>query len=408
MPLEFRGSQASEGPINPRSGVIDVVKKQAFTKGNESIAVKIADFEQKQSDSWKNEAYKKMEANLGELKLLCAMFQKNFGDGKALPSSFKPSETFSKFIQSYNDQRDKYAKELPRLNVQIDAYNKNLAEGASKLQKLELPPKLEVLKPRSSAIRDRVKGPEKRSSGSSWDACKSVDSTKFLKLCKTALVAVLLASCPTDAVKIQGKDCSIESRLSIYGDSPDLAPLAYRLRKQFDKVMPELLKQFAADPCDKSYENIILSFTKLPKNVIARSIRKQNILFDPNQRAVISSEGVISSEVVLTHELTHLAQDYPYSTGVKNQWLGESIAEYARNKFGPVENKDQLAKDRYFLLWLEQNKRGDIVDKLHRRMQKGTFTNEDFLHLTGQSLDELWKEYNDGVAKSDAESQAEL
>lgn len=121
-------------------------------------------------------------------------FQKNFGDGKALPSSFKPGENFSGFIRNYNHQLDKYKKELPRVNAQIDAYNKKLAKGVSKIQRLQLPPKLESFKPRSSEARDMVKGSEKRSSGNYWDVLKSVDSTKLLKPCKTVLVSLLLAS----------------------------------------------------------------------------------------------------------------------------------------------------------------------------------------------------------------------
>ena len=106
------------------------------------------------------------------------------------------------------------------------------------------------------------------------------------------------------------------------------------------------------------------------------------------------------------HEVTHLAQEYPPHIYALYQWLVEGIADYARKKYGPKNDGWSLPRpkrgDKYadgygvaarFLVWLEKKKSPRIVDELHERLQRGTFTMDDFRHLTGQSMDELWVEY---------------
>ena len=107
---------------------------------------------------------------------------------------------------------------------------------------------------------------------------------------------------------------------------------------------------------------------------------------------------------MMTHELTHLVQDYP---SFEPGWLTEGIADYARALYAKNDRKSwslpaavtagQSYKQGYgvsaaFLVWLEQRKAG-IVDQLHRAMQKNSFTDVTFKAITGADVDSLWTEY---------------
>ena len=108
---------------------------------------------------------------------------------------------------------------------------------------------------------------------------------------------------------------------------------------------------------------------------------------------------------VVTHEGMHVVQSYPeYNPG----WLVEGIADYVRATMGvdnaganwtlPAFNEKQSYQNAYritarFLIWLEKNKRKDIVDKLDTALRSKTYTPEIWKTLTGKTLDELWTEY---------------
>jgi hypothetical protein len=108
---------------------------------------------------------------------------------------------------------------------------------------------------------------------------------------------------------------------------------------------------------------------------------------------------------VVTHETMHVVQAYP---GYDPGWLTEGIADYVRYEFG-VDNKgakwtlpaykaDQSYKNAYrvtarFLVWVEKNKRKDLVNKLDFAMRANTYTPEIWKELTGKDVDELWAEY---------------
>jgi Peptidase of plants and bacteria len=109
---------------------------------------------------------------------------------------------------------------------------------------------------------------------------------------------------------------------------------------------------------------------------------------------------------LLTHELMHVTQTY--SNNDVPFWLTEGIADYARCKYGVNNEKagwsltpyraGQNYKNAYritarFLVWLEINKRADIVDQLNTAMRTGIYTADTWTALTGKTVDELWAEY---------------
>jgi hypothetical protein len=109
---------------------------------------------------------------------------------------------------------------------------------------------------------------------------------------------------------------------------------------------------------------------------------------------------------LLTHELMHVVQGYTYD--VPDNWLTDGIADYARYAFGINNIKSGWALPRYqagqsfknsyriaarFLLWIEKNKRTNIVDQLDRGLRNGKYNRHLWVKLTGSSLDELWTAY---------------
>ncbi|GAA3911920.1 secretory protein [Chitinophaga oryziterrae] len=108
---------------------------------------------------------------------------------------------------------------------------------------------------------------------------------------------------------------------------------------------------------------------------------------------------------VVTHEGMHVVQSYP---GYDPGWLTEGIADYVRFVYGvdnpgahwtlPDFKAGQSYKQAYrvtarFLVWVEKNKRKDLVNKLDAAMRTKTYTPAIWKDLTGESVDELWTEY---------------
>lgn len=109
---------------------------------------------------------------------------------------------------------------------------------------------------------------------------------------------------------------------------------------------------------------------------------------------------------VITHEAMHIVQAYQFQAA--NLWLSEGIADYVRYIYGvnnqkagwalPPYKKGQSYLNSYrisarFLVWIEQRKRANIVNKLDKALRKGTYTAGTWVKLTGKSVDELWNEY---------------
>lgn len=110
---------------------------------------------------------------------------------------------------------------------------------------------------------------------------------------------------------------------------------------------------------------------------------------------------------VVTHEVMHIVQDYKESVGPG--WLTEGIADYARNQFGvnnaaagwklpdfkPTQNYDNAYRvTARFLLWIETHKTKGIAKTLDKQMRDHTYTDASWQQLTGETVDQLWKDYS--------------
>lgn len=105
---------------------------------------------------------------------------------------------------------------------------------------------------------------------------------------------------------------------------------------------------------------------------------------------------------LFTHELTHAVQRYRRGSP---GWLTEGIADYTRRLYGPEDQPGwalpsrlsdrQSYKDGYrvtgrFLLWLDDQHPG-ALNQIHRRLQAGEFSMDDFEKLCGSDVETLWR-----------------
>jgi hypothetical protein len=186
-------------------------------------------------------------------------------------------------------------------------------------------------------------------------------------------------------------------KLTIDGSiTPDLAPVVGRMAEVFYETYPKLLARFetAAHPAARHIKLVFVPTMDHPAHAAGGTI-------------TVSADWLRKhpDDVGLfTHELMHIVQGYPPSKHGDFGWFTEGIADYARHACGPAKQpgwalptkftpknsyRDAYRVTGRFLLWLDDKHPG-VVDQLHRKMQDGEMTLDDFKGLTGKTVDELW------------------
>lgn len=162
-------------------------------------------------------------------------------------------------------------------------------------------------------------------------------------------------------------------------------------------------------------------FTVYPKEAkrFNKKVMKRVIfLVDPAYKGVAATSGGIvryspkwmaehpEDIDVVTHEVMHIVQGYPGGAGPG--WLTEGIADYVRYIYGVNNEAGKWSLPNYdashaytksyrvtarFLVWLEKNKKKNMVTKLDGAMRSKTYSADLWKELTGKTLDELWSEY---------------
>ncbi len=216
-------------------------------------------------------------------------------------------------------------------------------------------------------------------------------------------VALLFGGCLFSPVALaQDKMDSSETHskheytLTILGvDDPALKPVTDGLQRDFQGCYSRLIKRFG-NLKHPTPDNIVITFEKgmdHPAHAVGDTLTFSTEWFQKHPEDL----------GVLTHELTHIVQHYPDGgTG----WLVEGIADYSRFKYGAGEGwklpESVRPKDNYtnayrvtarFLLWIEKRHDKKFVDKVHKKLQAGTFKVEDIQKITGKTVEELWEEY---------------
>jgi len=168
-----------------------------------------------------------------------------------------------------------------------------------------------------------------------------------------------------------------------------------RMEETFFTVYPKLVKRFNEEAARK------VVFVIEPRYDGVAAVSSGRVVFNPHWFK--QHPGDID---VVTHEVMHIVQDYGNTPGPF--WLTEGIADYVRHIYG-VDNSgagwsmpDVTGNHSYtnayritarFLVWAEQRKDRQIVDKLDEVMRDHTYQEEIWEKLTGKTLDELWSEY---------------
>lgn len=172
--------------------------------------------------------------------------------------------------------------------------------------------------------------------------------------------------------------------------------LREKMTKTFFAVYPKLAEKFN----HKAATKVTFHFQDFD-GVAYTELRNAKVVF--NTKWMTEKPG--NDIDVITHELTHVVQAYP---SANPSWVTEGIADYARYAFG-VDNKgagwalpefspNQKHTDSYrvtgrFFAWLEQNKADDILVKVDKAMRAGTYSDNIWKEITGQTIDELWADY---------------
>ncbi len=111
---------------------------------------------------------------------------------------------------------------------------------------------------------------------------------------------------------------------------------------------------------------------------------------------------------MVVHELTHVVQDY---RGKGDGWLTEGIADYIRDRhFEPGVRTQRIDPDKssykqaygvaaVFLIWLEKNKKPDVIRQLNLASHDGKYSPALFAELCGADLDTLWHEFAETYRK---------
>lgn len=173
---------------------------------------------------------------------------------------------------------------------------------------------------------------------------------------------------------------------------------------------------------DKEIEdNLRAAFVKVYPDICAEfnngKLREVKYVVDPNYDGVAyttDAKVVMSSAYLnehpedydcITHELVHVAQNY---TAYVDEWVGEGLADYGRNKYGvnnsaaewSLEQPQETAlyTDGYtttaaFFTWVEETYGGSFVQKLNKICKDGTYSIDCFEEITGMDIDTLWEKY---------------
>ena len=158
-------------------------------------------------------------------------------------------------------------------------------------------------------------------------------------------------------------------------------------------------------------------YSKMVNDFNTNAIKKVTVIIDPSYDGVAyahNGEIVVSSKYInkkpkdtdlLTHELMHIVQSYPGGPS----WLIEGIADYARYTYGinnkaagwslPSYSSNQNYTDAYrvtarFLNWVKLKYDNDIINKLDDNLRNGTYTNNLWVDITGNTLPDLWSIYS--------------
>jgi hypothetical protein len=211
-----------------------------------------------------------------------------------------------------------------------------------------------------------------------------------------ALVPVLKAD--TTIIERQDKQTKYRLRLTLIVNDPNFNPQTrHRLIDAYFTVYPKEIDRFN----QHAVKDVVFCVDTAYKGVAATS--NAYVRFNP-QWFVKHPDDID----VVTHEVMHIVQ--AYGNNAVPGWLTEGIADYARYKFGIDNEKANWKLTAYsssqnytnayrvtarFLAWVEMRKNKNVVDQMDKAMRLGQYNIDLWTKLTGETIEELWKEYGE-------------
>lgn len=209
----------------------------------------------------------------------------------------------------------------------------------------------------------------------------------ILFLCFGALVAVS-SGCQIHRASVRKVD---------FSETPEMKELAERARRVGNQAYPKILA-LLADEASKPPRRLNIIFKKqLPGNV------GQTVGNTISLRADWFGGDPADLEIILVHEMTHVAQQCGPNTPI--HWA-EGIADYVCFKFG-YTNAASLPEcsEKYphytsgycctgaFLLYLDKTYGSALIRQLNTGLRRGSYSEDVFAKATGKGLAELWSDF---------------
>lgn len=222
---------------------------------------------------------------------------------------------------------------------------------------------------------------------------------KYLSHWKIFLIVTLLfcnfsiASVQADTT-INKVVSSHDYKLTIVYSDKTLEPAIRKYELAFKRFYWQMAQAFSPLTAPKQ---VFIQFKKHDKYPIAYA-SGNTIYINPDW-----AKKNLHDEGMLVHELFHVVDAYP--NGAAPGWVREGMADYARSRYSvldwwkyPAVTSSQSYTKSYgvtarFFAWLNHIKKPGSVMKIHQKIQQNQYSDQLFKEYTGQSLEQLWAEY---------------
>ena len=226
-----------------------------------------------------------------------------------------------------------------------------------------------------------------------------------VRLVSVVAATVCLYGCASGRLTLANKSTGAD-KASVckvdFSEAPGMKELAERARQLGNEVYPKILTLLADDT------------SKLPQHfdiVFKKHTWRGNPGVTLGTRIRLNAEWLTknpaSLEMVLVHEMAHVAQHYKWYRRYKipPHWH-EGIADYTRYKLGYTNGwrcpqcavefphyTSGYACAGAFLLFVDATCGSNVVRQLNAELRRGSYSDKFFTKTTGKSLDKLWAEF---------------
>jgi len=228
---------------------------------------------------------------------------------------------------------------------------------------------------------------------------------KLIGLSIFAAFAFCFSGCASHPARFSTNTSRAEEppvRRVLYDRTPDMKQLANRARQVGNSLYPKVLALLADDPSD------------LPRQF---DIVFKDRLMDDDRGLTVGATVYLNAhwlrnnpdnlEVILVHEMAHVAEDYKWYRWFKTpRYWAEGIADYVRYKLGYTNGwscpQCSVEFPHYtfgfwcagaFLLFVESTCGPEAVRHINGELHRGRYSDRTFVEATGKSLDQLWVEF---------------